>query len=263
MFSGVAARSIAALFLVVLAAFVAPVPAFAQWQWAPTAIDPAVPSSQTQGIAAEPFGLTATPVTSGGVLTKWNGVVADIRAESKILEHCRNTTQLCPAAAQKFLAVIAEGRAHVGRARIGVVNRAINMAISPMSDLAQWGVPDRWSTPLATLTTGHGDCEDYAIAKYVALKEAGVAENDLRLVIVRDLAAGQDHAVAAAHVEGKWIVLDNRWLTLVEDVDMRRVVPLFALYDDGVKQFAPTTMADARRATAPEGAASAPAALGL
>jgi predicted transglutaminase-like cysteine proteinase len=90
-------------------------------------------------------------------------------------------------------------------------------AISPMSDLAQWGVPDRWSAPLATLTTGRGDCEDYAIAKYVALRVAGVAEEDVRLVIVRDLAVGEDHAVVSARLDGGWIILDNRWLALVED----------------------------------------------
>ena len=40
--------------------------------------------------------------------------------------------------------------------------------------MAQWGVPDRWSPPLETLATGRGDCEDYAIAKYVALTAAGI-----------------------------------------------------------------------------------------
>ena len=89
---------------------------------------------------------------------------------------------------RNFLAIVAEGYAHAGRARIGVINRAINLAIRPTSDLAQWGVPDRWSAPLVTLTTGHGDCEDYAIAKYVALMAAGVAEDSVRLVIVRNLA---------------------------------------------------------------------------
>ena len=56
-----------------------------------------------------------------------------------------------------------------------MINRDINMAIRPTSDLAQWGVTDRWSAPLATLASGRGDCEDYAIAKYVALREAGTS----------------------------------------------------------------------------------------
>ena len=81
----------------------------------------------------------------------------------------RPTPRTARAAAKKFLDVIADGRAHDGRARIGVINRAINLAIRPTSDLAQWGVADRWSAPLETLASGRGDCEDYAIAKYVAL----------------------------------------------------------------------------------------------
>jgi predicted transglutaminase-like cysteine proteinase len=169
------------------------------------------------------------PLTTGEVLIKWSGVVADIRAESDILARCRDEARTCPPAAQKFLAVIADGLAHDGRARIGVINRAINLAIQPMSDAAQWGVPDRWSGPLATFTTGRGDCEDYAIAKYVALREAGIAEDDVRLVIVRDLAVDEDHAVVAARLDEQWIVLDNRRLTLVEDTGMPRVVPLFVL----------------------------------
>jgi predicted transglutaminase-like cysteine proteinase len=210
---------------------------------------PAVPAVTV----AEPFGLKTTPVTGGGLLAKWNGVTGEIRAESDVLARCREHASPCPAAAEKFLAVVAEGRAHQGRARVGVINRAINMAIVPMSDLAQWGVPDRWSAPLETLTTGHGDCEDYAIAKYVALVEAGVAADDVRLVIVRDLALAQDHAVVAARLDGEWIVLDNRRLVLVQDVDMPRVQPLFVLDESGVKQFAPTDFAgaDDRPVTAP------------
>jgi predicted transglutaminase-like cysteine proteinase len=242
MFGRVAVRSIAGFFVCLLAVVGSPAAARAQWQVDMAAIDPAEPP-RTSPIATEPFGLSAIPITSGEVVAKWNGVAADIRAERDILARCRDDGGRCPAPAQKFLAVIAEGRAHSGRARFGVVNRAINLAIRPTSDLAQWGVSDRWSAPLATFTTGRGDCEDYAIAKYVALREAGVAEDDLRLVIVRDLAAGEDHAIVAARLDGAWITLDNRWLALVEDIDLRRVAPLFVFDGDGVKQFAPAVAA--------------------
>jgi predicted transglutaminase-like cysteine proteinase len=221
---------------------------------------PAVPAEHSmRAPAPEPFALNVESVTAGGVLNKWNGLVADIRAESEILAHCRDDAQHCPPAAKKFLAVIAEGRAHEGRARVGVINRAINMAIRPMSDLAQWGVVDRWSAPLVTLASGRGDCEDYAIAKYVALRQAGIAEKDVRLIIVRDLASGDDHAVAAARVDEKWIVLDNRRLTLVEDTAMARVQPLFVMDDAGVQRFAPAT-AEAHRTPA-ETVAATPATL--
>jgi predicted transglutaminase-like cysteine proteinase len=227
------------------------------------ALDPAQSASRAPALA-QPFGLDTVAVASGDVATKWTGVEAEIRAESKILARCRDGAEPCSPAARDFLAIVAQGRARTGRARIGVINRAINLAIRPTSDLAQWGVPDRWSAPLDTLSTGRGDCEDYAIAKYVALKEAGVADADVKLVIVHDLAADEDHAVTAARLDGRWIVLDNRWLTLVDDGEMRRIIPLFVLNDDGVRQFAPDTMPGTRHATAPgDGAASAPGALGF
>ena len=123
-------------------------------------------------------------------------------------------------AARNFLAIVAQGRALSGLARIGIINRAVNLAIEPMSDMAQWGVPDRWSPPLETFTTGRGDCEDYAIAKYVALTAAGMPAQDVKLVIVRNIAANEDHAIVAVRNGGDWIMLDNRWLTLVKDVEM-------------------------------------------
>jgi predicted transglutaminase-like cysteine proteinase len=162
-------------------------------------------------------------------------------------------------AAKKFLDIIAEGRAHDGRARVGVINRAINLAIRPSSDLAQWGVTDRWTAPLATLESSRGDCEDYAIANYVALREAGMEDSALRLVIVRDLKNGTDHAVVAARVDDTWVVLDNRRMVLTEDRAMASVTPLFAFDATGVKRFT-TAVADAGHPPAAASSA-APAAL--
>jgi predicted transglutaminase-like cysteine proteinase len=214
------------------------------------ALDPALPSSPSPGLP-EPFGLRVLPIDGGEILAKWSGVEADIRTDNEVLTRCRDNAELCPGPAKQFLAIVDQGRALSGRTRIGVINRAVNLAIEPMSDLAQWGVPDRWSSPLETFTTGRGDCEDYAIAKYVALTAAGVAAEDVKLVIVRNIATGQDHAVVAARLDGKWMTLDNRWLRLVEDIDMRDVLPLFALDASGVKQFAPTAISGTRRTSAP------------
>ena len=216
----------------------------AQSQSKIAAVDRTVPPVKSPTLA-QPFGLNAVPVAAGEVLRNWSSVKADIRAESEILAQCRENMVRCPPAARTFLAIVAEGRAHTGRARIGVINRAINLAIRAMTDLAQWGVDDRWTAPLATLTTGFGDCEDYAIAKYVALMEAGVAADDVRLIIVHDLVRGGGHAVVAVHIDGGWIILDNRWMALADDRETRRLVPQFVLDGDGVKRFVPVTMPDA------------------
>jgi predicted transglutaminase-like cysteine proteinase len=193
------------------------------------------------------FRFNILPVQSGGVLAKWNGVKAAMRAENEVFAQCRAHMDSCPAAAKKFLAIVEQGRTLSGRARIGVINRAINMAIEPVSDMEQWGVPDRWSAPLETFTTGKGDCEDYAIAKYVALTEVGIADDDLKLMIVRNTAANEDHAVTAVRLDGSWIILDNRWLRLVEDTAMPQAVPLYALDNEGARQFLPDVLIGERR----------------
>jgi predicted transglutaminase-like cysteine proteinase len=200
---------------------------------------------------ALPFGLAATPVSFGQILTKWNGVEVKIRNDNEILTHCDADPQDCPKAARNFLGIVMQGRTRGGLARIGTINRAINLAIEPMSDMAQWGVPDRWSDPIETFTTGRGDCEDYAIAKYVALTAAGISPEDVKLVIVRNTAADEDHAVVAVRNDGHWIILDNRWLTMVRDVEMAKAVPLFVLDDAGVAAFAPPVRTVARGAPAP------------
>jgi predicted transglutaminase-like cysteine proteinase len=199
-----------------------------------------IPAKPTTSVAmvSEPFGLNVVPVTSGGLVTTWRHLEADILAESGPLARCRADAELCSSAAQHLLAIIAEGRAHTGRSRIAVINRAINLAIRPNNNLTRQQISDHWRAPIDTLSTGRGDCKDYAIVKYVALLEAGIAEDDVSVVILHNLAGDEDHAVVAVRLDGNWVVLDNRWFTLVEDFEMRRVVPLFVLNHDGIKQYA-------------------------
>ncbi len=56
-------------------------------------------------------------------------------------------------------------RGREGKARVEAANRLINTAIRYTSDLIQHAAIDVWSSPLASLGSGRGDCEDYAIAE--------------------------------------------------------------------------------------------------
>jgi predicted transglutaminase-like cysteine proteinase len=194
----------------------------------------------------EPFGLFAFRAPEGLLWSKWRGVAADIAREADVMAQCRASAEHCERPVLRFIAVIDEARALAGRARLEAVNRAVNMAIRYTSDMEQHGVPDLWSAPLASFTSGRGDCEDYAIAKYVALRAAGAAVEDVRIVLVRDTAIGEDHAVLAAQLDGHWLILDNRRPDLLEDVAARHLMPLFAIDDRGVKLFAAPFVSRAR-----------------
>jgi predicted transglutaminase-like cysteine proteinase len=190
------------------------------------------------GKSAEPFGLFTSPLSEGGLWEKWLGVERKLDDERVQLALCEGDPERCvsPAALQ-FLAIVDAAKAREGRARLGEINRAINLAIRPMSDLAQYGQIDVWSSPLVTLTTGAGDCEDYAIAKFVALRRAGISPDDLRIVVMRDTIRGEDHAVAAARLDGHWLTLDNRRMAMVEDADVRNYRPIFVIDQYGVKRY--------------------------
>jgi predicted transglutaminase-like cysteine proteinase len=132
-----------------------------------------------------------------------------------------------------LLDIVAKGVGRSSHARVGLINRAVDLAITATSDMTQWGVADHCSPPFETLQTHHGDCEDYAIVKYVALVQAGVPRNDVKIVILPK----EDHAVVAARVERQWLILDNRRLTLVRDIDMVGCIPRFVLNEEGTRRF--------------------------
>jgi predicted transglutaminase-like cysteine proteinase len=185
--------------------------------------------------SAEPFGVFAFRLSGGGLWEKWLGVERKLDDERVQLALCDGDRERCVSpAARQLLAIVDNARAREGRARLGEINRAINLAIRPMSDLAQHGAIDVWSPPLVTFTSGAGDCEDYAIAKFVALRLAGVSPDDLRVVIMHDTIRDEEHAVAAVRLDGQWLTLDNRRMAMVEDADVRNYRPLFVIDQYGV-----------------------------
>jgi predicted transglutaminase-like cysteine proteinase len=210
----------------------------------------------------EPFHLRTSRVYWGGLAAKWQGVASRLDDERVQLALCDGDRENCASdAALQLLAIVDAGRQREGRARLGEINRAINLAIRPMSDLAQFGQEDVWSSPLVTFYRGAGDCEDYAIAKFVALQMAGIPAEDLRLVVLADTLRGEGHAVAAVRLDGRWLILDNRRMAMVEDMAFRNYRPLFVIDQAGVMKYsdAPLLALGSDRDIAPATASSSPA----
>jgi len=75
-------------------------------------------------------------------------------------------------------------------------------------DMEVYGVREYWATPKEFIIRS-GDCEDYSIAKYYALRNVGFSKDELRIVAVRDTIRGFGHAIMAAYVDGDILILDN------------------------------------------------------
>jgi len=188
--------------------------------------------------SGQPFGLSASPIYGGGIQIKLDGVAHKLEDERVQLALCDGDREHCASeAALKFLAIVDSGRQREGRARIGEINRAINLSIRAVDDLVQYGQVDVWSSPLVTFYRGAGDCEDYAIAKYVALSMAGIPAQDLRIVVVTNTIRHEGHAVAAVRLDGHWLMLDNMRMAMVEDSYVRNYRPLYVIGETGVMRY--------------------------
>lgn len=80
-----------------------------------------------------------------------------------------------------------------------------------VDDIIHWGSEDYWATPLQTIVTQGGDCEDFAVAKYFTLTEMGMSADKLRLTYVKALTLNQAHMVVSYYPQqdATPLVLDN------------------------------------------------------
>lgn len=66
---------------------------------------------------------------------------------------------------------------------------------------------DNWQTPLESEKRKKGDCDDYSICKYYALRAAGFQAKDLNIAVIDNFMGV--HEVLFVKLEGKEYVLDN------------------------------------------------------
>jgi len=111
--------------------------------------------------------------------------------------------------------------------QIHAVNAYMNRR-SYIEDLPNYGVPDYWATPREFLTRD-GDCEDYAIAKYMSFRTLGFAVDELRVVVVQDLNLRTAHAVLIVYHQGKALLLDNQIKQVVDAAQVRHYRPYYSI----------------------------------
>ncbi len=95
-------------------------------------------------------------------------------------------------------------------------------------DNNNWGKSDYWATPIEFMQRG-GDCEDYAIAKYISLKALGVPESRMRIAIVQDQRKNIPHAVLIVYSEKGAMVLDNQIKTMQSANSISHYKPIFSI----------------------------------
>lgn len=114
---------------------------------------------------------------------------------------------------------------------INAVNHYMNR--SPyIVDPVNWGIPDYWATP-DEFFLKDGDCEDYAISKFVTLKRLGIDPGLMRLVILQDENLRIAHAVLAVEVGGVFHILDNQVDTVLPHTQILHYRPVYSISESG------------------------------
>lgn len=193
------------------------------------------------GLAMSParaglFGSTEVRRTSLSAFTKWEDMLSRERRGG--LELPADTSPLARSGACRpdspigcarpgWEAVVAGLRSGDRMAQVRAVNATMNR-YRYITDPENWGVPDYWATPRQFLQRD-GDCEDYAIAKYMALKALGFAPATMRIVIVQDLNLGVPHAVLSLDLDGRELILDNQIQDVLPDTAIVHYRPIYSI----------------------------------
>lgn len=122
------------------------------------------------------------------------------------------------------------------------VNEFFHRNVRYQTDQQLYGVEDYWATPLETLGHGRGDCEDWAIAKYVSLRHLGIPDEKLRLIYVRAQIGGPRSPISQAHMvlgyyatpNAEPMILDSLITTVLPASERTDLSPVFSFNAEGL-----------------------------
>ncbi len=115
------------------------------------------------------------------------------------------------------------------------VNRFFNQ-LEFVDDPIHWGVADYWATPVETLATNGGDCEDFTLAKYLTLRSLAVPEARMRMSYVKSLTLNQPHMVLAYYPtpEAEPLLLDNIVEAISPASERPDLIPVYSFNGSGL-----------------------------
>ena len=189
----------------------------------------AVPTS-ADDLPSDPFGNHTIDLdTDTALFAVWEALRDQVLLDKDRFHSCIESGNTpCPEVSI-LLKIVDEARQNQGKALLGHLNRSINLLIK--------AAPGNWTGPLEAITMRRGDCKSYSIAKYAAVRVAGISADHVRLVIVHNRRHNEDHMVVAVYQDKEWLILDNLTNLLLQDFEKRDYEPTAVLDYTGVRRY--------------------------
>jgi len=177
------------------------------------------------------FGSTEVRSDSLKPFPKWTQALGRYIEERKNVAGSCSETTFNKCHYQRWQQLIAGLNGQNPKAQLKAVNEYANAARYTL-DPVNWGVKDYWATP-GQFFKKNGDCEDYAILKFLTLRRLGWEGEALRIVVLQDMDLRIAHAVLGVYLKKKIFILDNQMTLVVEDRRIRHYKPIFSLNESG------------------------------
>lgn len=171
------------------------------------------------------FGRVGKRFTNFLPIPQWSSVLERYRKEQRSDADCRTGRRgNCPYTEWKTFIDGLQGRDPY--TQVQEVNSFANRW-RYITDVVNWGIEDYWATP-GEFFKKAGDCEDYAIVKFMSLRALGFDSDVLRLVAVMDLDLDVGHAVTLVDVDGQTLLLDNQIKRVIPASSVHHYKPVFS-----------------------------------
>lgn len=161
-------------------------------------------------------------------LPQWQRILIAMDTEKNELKSCDADVRLC--SSSKMAAWRSKLAAQQGRSRdiaIMNVNQFAN-AFQPVDDKQNWQKQDYWASPVEFIQKS-GDSEDFAIFKFSSLREIGIQNEDMRIVIVKDALRNTEHAVVAIYQNSDITILDNIYDNPRSHSKLSQYIPVYSM----------------------------------
>jgi predicted transglutaminase-like cysteine proteinase len=165
------------------------------------------------------FGRSETRHTDLSPFTKWTGVLNRFKRD---FDSSVEKPQI-----KKWLAFLGSLEGKSDAQKISAVNDYLNK-VKFIPDSKNYGMRDYWATPAEFLSRG-GDCEDYAVTKYISLLALGVPKSKMRIAIVQDYVMNMPHALLVVYQGATTKILDNQNPAILDSADISRYKPIYSI----------------------------------
>ena len=186
---------------------------------------------RTDSSGSTPIRLFGTLAFRGNfnALPKWKRVLSKAEGQVRALNSC-TSGKGCPPGAASWQRIMAQARGLAPMEQLKKVNSFFNKWPYRL-DQDIYGTSDWWATPQEFLKLS-GDCEDYSITKYYALRELGFSPDNLRIVVLKDRIRGIAHAILVVMLDGDAYVLDNVSSVVFSHNKYSHYVPYYSLNEN-------------------------------